>query len=291
MLQPVDVYDEAIADLMAAAGQQFVACLPHFETVEKQVSRWPPGRAFLTKNILLGNYMTAVLGNSDAYLASLLAALRFLMCGIEEDAAVALSAEDVAWMVSTPALCTRLGRAPFPDGQSIAGRRFPAQPTVCHFFHQSLTVFRTLHRRTISLVLSVHGPDGIDPLRLLTSDHNRAHARAHLVLAESFTPLPGGMTVDPPSVQQVYLSPQHITPTALDLNFELRVCRDRLLGAADRVVQGVGEGVTYTYVDHEGQETQGPRLLLGPMSPHLSSASRKGTWGLPLVQDELTWWS
>jgi hypothetical protein len=246
---------------------------------------------FLGRNVLLGNYMTAVLGNPDAYVASLMAASRFLMCGIEEDAAIALDAEDVAWMVSSPVLCTRLGRAPFPDGQPIVGQRFPAQPTGGHFFHQSLNVVSTGPSRIVSLLLSVHGPDVVDPVALLGSYRSMSARLADIVLAESFTPLPPGITVDPPSAQEVHLPPRHIIPTALDLNFELRVCRDRLVGADDRVRRAVAEGGTYTYVDHQGHETKGPKHLQGPLSPHLASRFSQRRWPRADAPDDATGWS
>jgi hypothetical protein len=257
MLQPVAFYDEAIAQLMTAAGQEFVQCLPEYDRVDSTVCRWQPQQPrFRGPDLALANFVAAMLGDSDAYISVLLAALRFLMCGIQEDAGVTLSAGEVATMLGSQPLCDQVRRVPFPTGRHSWGLRFGQPHGQGHNFVHLLVQVSSVPSAKAQLVVSVHGRGIADPNRLLGVLAERMIP--YVIVAESFTPIPDDLDLVRSIVQVFDVPNEHMTPSILDLDFELRVCTRRLQGAGDRIARTVLAGITYTCITPNERIGRGP---------------------------------
>jgi hypothetical protein len=277
MLKPVAFYDAAIADLMAAAGRQFVTCLPHYDSVDSRVCRWQPQPEpprFRGLDLALGNFVAARLGDSDAYLGVLLALLRFLMCGIEEDAGVTLSAGEVVKMLASEPFCNQARRVPFHTQRQRDALRFGKPPLTGDFLHLVVQVSLRPFAKG-RLIVGLHGPQLADPASLLGFWYDRTSS--YVTVAESFTPMPDGIDIVHPTAQLLEVPNDHMTPSSLDLDFELQVCTTRLQGGADRIARTVRTGITYTCVTTPETIGRGPVLgqfLHWPDSP-------KGRFRLP----------
>jgi hypothetical protein len=255
MLQPVAFYDTVIADLMQAAGRQFVACIPQYDSVDQFQRRWPVVDRFPGPDLVLGNFAGAMLGDSEAYIAALLGALRFLICGIQADAGVTLSAREVAKMLVSEPLCNHVGRVPFPPRHEPGAVRFGMPPPAGDFVHLVVQVTRNPFA-SARLLVALHGPLVNQPLQLAGLAFGGG--LPYVDIAESFTPMPPGISIVRPTAQVLEVPNHHRTPSILDLDFELDVCTRRLEGAMDRIIGTVCADVTYTCITAEEEIARGP---------------------------------